>query len=253
LILSILLETEGKEDTDLTVKVLKKCEEYIFKVFALSGRQSNTGDSHFYRKAKEYFDEKLTKRDVLADIDDWIDNHFRIQSFVELIDELFDNGGGYYDWNYIDYFLFEYDLFLKESSRGNAGKAIDWREYTEYKKDYVSIEHIYPFNDEKDCWKNIFGKYKKERKDAMKNSLGNLLPLSTQRNSSFQNNCFQEKKDDGKGGGYCVGSFSEAEIYKQKEWNSDKILERGIKLLEFMEVRWKISVDDKKSILHLKF
>ena len=252
LIMAILLETKGKTDIDLTTKILKKCEEYIFKVYALSVRQSNTGDSHFYRKAKEYFDGKLTKREVLNDIDDWIDDHFRIQKFVELIDELFEGAEGYYSWNYIDYFLFEYDLCLKETSRGNAGKAIDWKEYEENKKDYVSIEHIYPQKDNKECWETIFGKYTKERKDVLKNTLGNLLPLSTQRNSSFQNNCFQDKKDDGKGGGYCVGSFSEAEVYKLTEWNSDKIIERGVKLLEFMERRWNLNIEDKLELLHLK-
>ena len=74
----------------------------------------------------------------------------------------------------------------------------------------------------------------------------------TQRNSAFQNNCFQEKKDDKRRGGYCVGSFSEAEVNKIKEWNVDSIKKRGIMMLEFMEKRWNFSIDDKLALLHLK-
>ena len=253
LIMAILLGQQEKTDFDLTAKILRKCEDYVFKVFALSDMQSNTGDSHFYRRAKMYFDGKLTKQEILSDIDEKINSYFRIQNFKDLIDKKFeDDGDGYYDWNYLNYFLFEYDLYLKETTRGQEGKSIDWAKYTEYKKDYLSIEHIYPQKDDKECWKKIFGKYNKKNRNALKNTLGNLLPLSTQRNSAFQNNCFQEKKDDKRGGGYCVGSFSEAEVNKIKEWNVVSIKNRGIRMLEFMEKRWNISIDDKLVLLHLK-
>ena len=253
LIMAILLGMNGKTEVESTVKILRKCEEYIFKVLALSNKQSNTGDSHFYRMAKRYFDGQLTKQEILNDIDEMINMNFRMQKFKDLIDEKFeDEGTGYYGWNYIYYFLFEYDLYLKETSRGHEGKAIDWVKFTEYKKDYLSIEHIYPQKDDKECWKKVFGKYSKKKKNAIKNSLGNLLPLSTQRNSAFQNNCFKEKKDDGRGGGYCVGSFSEAEVNKLKDWNVDSIINRGTKMLDFMEKRWNISIDDKLALLHLK-
>ena len=62
LIMAILLGHQEKTDFDLTAKILRKCEDYIFKVFALSNMQSNTGDSHFYRRAKMYFDGELTKQ-----------------------------------------------------------------------------------------------------------------------------------------------------------------------------------------------
>ena len=252
LVMAILLDPQGKSDVDLTKKVLAKCEEYIFKVLALAGKQSNTGDSNFYKNAKEYFDGRLNKREIIDNIDKLIDEHFKIHKFEEQVNELFETYYGFYSWNYINYFLFEYDLNLKETFRGNEGKSINWKEYNTYKKDYESIEHIYPQNDEKDCWKIIFGKYNEKSRDALKDTLGNLLPLSTKRNSAFQNNCFEDKKDDGKGGGYCVGSFSESEVNKLPEWNVDTITERGIKMLEFMEKRWNLAIVDKLAILHLK-
>ncbi len=252
LVMSILLDSQGKSDVDMTKKVLVKCEEYIFKVLALAGKQSNTGDSNFYSNAREYFYRRLNKHKIIDGIDRLIDEHFKIHKFKEQVDELFDTyHHGFFSWSYINYFLFEYDLNLKEISRGNEGKAINWKEYNAYKKDYVSVEHIYPQKDEKDCWKIIFGKYNEKSRVVLKGTLGNLLPLSTQRNSAFQNNCFKDKKDDGKGGGYCVGSFSESEVNKLTEWNVDTITERGLKMLEFMEKRWNLTIDDKLKILHL--
>ena len=255
LVLALLMKTGGKGDVEKLVNVLQKCEGYIFKVFALSGKLSNTGDSHFYRLAKKYHDKEVDTDEIIEDISEWTIDNFRLQKFVENIDDLFENAEGFYSWGYINYFLFEYDLYLKEHSNGNFGKAINWNQYDTYKKDYVSVEHIYPQTDSKECWRKIFGKFSEDQRTKLKNSLGNLLPLSLPRNSSFQNNCFEDKKDDGRGGGYCVGSYSEAEVYKYPEWTAEKILERGMKLLSFMEKRWNLQIPeaDKRSLLHLNF
>ncbi len=255
LVLALLMKTEGKGDIETLVNVLQKCEEYIFKVFALSGKPSNTGDSYFYKLAKKYHDKEVDMNEIIEDISKWTTNNFRLQKFVENIDEEFENAEGFYSWGYIKYFLFEYDLYLKEHSNGNFGKAIDWNQYTTYKKDYVSVEHIYPQSDYKECWRKIFGKFSEDQRNKLKNSLGNLLPLSVPRNSSFQNDCFKHKKDNGRGGGYCVGSYSEAEVNKYLEWTAEKILERGMRLLSFMEKRWNLQIPeaDKRSLLHLNF
>jgi uncharacterized protein with ParB-like and HNH nuclease domain len=255
LIMALLLETEGTKEIESLSNILKSCEEYIFKAFALSRKPSNTGDSHFYRLAKDCYNKDVTKTEVISDIKRWTRNNFWFPEFKEYMNDLFKNHEGFYSWAYVNYFLFEYDLHLKEHSKGNLGKAIDWNEYDTHKKDYVSVEHIYPQVDDKECWKKTFGSFSEEQKKKLKNSLGNLLPLSTPRNSSFQNNCFEAKKDDGKGGGYCVGSYSEAEVYKYPEWNAEKILERGLKLLGFMENRWNLQIPDtdKKALLHLDF
>ena len=252
LVMAILLDKNEMSEVNLTVKVLKKLEEYIFKTYALAGKPTNTGDSDFYKNANKYFSGELNKREIIDKIDQLIEKHFKIQKFEELAVELFEKSySGFYSWNYINYFLFEYDLHLKETSRGNKGRAIEWEENTDKMKDYVSVEHIYPQDDNRECWKKVFGKYNEESRNALKNTLGNLLLLSTQRNSSFQNKCFQDKKDDGKGGGYYVGSFSEAEINKLSEWNANNIKERGIRMLEFMEKRWHLSIDNKLALLHI--
>jgi uncharacterized protein with ParB-like and HNH nuclease domain len=253
LVMGVLLDTDGKRNIDLVVNMFKTAEEYIFKVFALTGKQSNTGDSVLYRLSKAYFDKEVDIQNAIDKIQELTNKHFKIQGFSEMINNLYEDYEGFYYWNYINYFLFEYDLWLRENSRGTSGKSIEWENYSKYKKDYVSVEHIYPQNDGEQCWKTTFQKFSADEKEVLRNSLGNLLPLSVPRNSSFQNHCFEKKKDDGNGGGYCVGSHSEAEVYKQNKWDAENILERGTKMLEFMESRWSIQIADKKSLLGLDF
>lgn len=254
LILALLVEIDGVRDLDDCVRMLKKCEEYIFKVYGLTMSSSNKGDSHFYKLAKDFHDKKYTISGVVKDIGEEIKSTFRLQNFLQKIEEYFEHyeDGGFYKWNFIDYFLFEYDLYLREKNKGAEGKSINWSEYTTYKKDFVSIEHIYPQKDYKKCWVEKFGNLTQSERNALKHSLGNLLPLSTKRNSSFQNNCFKDKKDDGKGGGYYVGSYSEAEVNRLEEWGPADIRERGIRLLEFLEERWDVKFEDKIDLLHLK-
>jgi hypothetical protein len=96
----------------------------------------------------------------------------------------------------------------------------------------------------------------KER-NSLRNSLGNLLPLSSARNSSFQNICFEEKKAKSENRlGYKYGCYSEIEVSEKKAWTALEILERGLALLSFMEERWQLSlgtIQDKAKILSLDF
>ena len=77
--------------------------------------------------------------------------------------------------------------------------------------------------------------------------------LSSAINSSLQNDAFAEKKKpkhnrDGSKlrNGYADGSHSEIEVSHCEDWGPDEILERGIRLLRFMEKRWNIRfVDDQ--------
>ena len=256
LVMALLLKTDGQKDAETVSNIFKKCEEYIFKVLAISVKASNTGDSYFYVLSKKYYDGDKDYSTILKDIDARINREYRLQSFVDTIDELFEDHDGFYSWGYLKYFLFEYDLSLKENSMGGTGRSIRWDDYENVKKYYVSVEHIYPQDDKKECWQKTFGRFSELERNILKGSLGNLLPLSVNRNSSFQNNCFDEKKDNSSGAGYYNGSYSETEIVNlYKEWTPETIFERGMKLLEFMEKRWNLELPEqvKKSLLHLEF
>lgn len=153
------------------------------------------------------------------------------------------------------YFLYEYET---EKVRQHGNQKIDWTLFVKNEKDKVSIEHIYPQTPANDYWKNAFSKYTDEQKKYLTGSLGNLLPLSSSKSARLQNDSFPDKKSpkDKSHKGYTDGSHSEIEVAAYKDWHADTILERGIKLLDFMERRWNINFagdDDKKALLFLDF
>ena len=165
---------------------------------------------------------------------------------------------GFYEWLGIKYFLYEYELSLKESSKTFRDK-IKWEDYsTEDSRDYITIEHIYPQRPKLDCWTSKYNtKYTDKERTALRHSLGNLVPLSKPKNSSFSNKCFTEKK---RGNDSCVGfaygSFSENEIAEYADWTATEIMKRGLKLLRFMEARWDLdfgTIEEKLKFLNLEF
>jgi uncharacterized protein with ParB-like and HNH nuclease domain len=162
---------------------------------------------------------------------------------------------GFYEWPGIRYFLYEYELSLKEKSKSKKEK-IDWSQYIKESEDFVSVEHIYPQNATLKYWKDRFSGFNRTEKRILRDSLGNLLPLSKPKNSSLQNKGFVDKIDNGDGVGYRYGSYAENAVSAKSEWTPAQILERGIALLNFMEERWGIdlgSKDDKVKILKLDF
>lgn len=192
--------------------------------------------------------EKVIKE--LEEISNQVLNH---KQFLAYIKQEFQQDG-FYKWRGIRYFLYEYDFCLQEQSK-TARQKLDWMEFSRY--DYETIEHIYPQNPRKECWTSKFSSYSSIQKKILRHSLGNLLPLSKPKNSSFSNSCFRDKiSNDDNTVGYRYGSYSENEITQYKDWTAKEILERGIKLLNFMEKRWNIPLGDrseKVDFLGLKF
>lgn len=161
---------------------------------------------------------------------------------------------GFYKWDGIRYFLYEYDLHLSEQSKTSREKLI-WEDYDS--RDYETVEHIYPQNGRKQCWVSVFKKHSQKERNMLKNSLGNLLPLSRSKNSSFSNKCFNEKIGVSNSTiGYRFGCYAENKITEYDKWDAETILNRGIELLNFMETRWNIKIGnekDKINFLNLSF
>ncbi|MEH2082287.1 MAG: HNH endonuclease family protein [Nostoc sp.] len=150
----------------------------------------------------------------------------------------------FYKWRGIKYFLYEYDLYLQSLSK-HSQKKINWDEFTnnDSTEDYRTVEHIYPQTDKDKYWRDAFQNYTTKEKNLLKNSLGNLLPLSSAKNSSFSNKSFLVKKgNETNAVGYRYGSFSENEVANYEHWTAKEIFRRGIHLLNFMEERWKFSI-----------
>lgn len=171
--------------------------------------------------------------------------------FIETLKKDFQRRG-FYKWDLIKYFLFEYEEALKEKSKTQRRK-IDWHVLNSYKQDFITVEHIYPQKASKGCWSTHFKKFTPKEKETLRNSIGNLLPLSKAKNSSLQNDCFIEKVNKNEGGtiGFKYGSFSENEVTNYPDWTAKEILDRGLKLLSFMEERWKLEIGSKSSKIEL--
>lgn len=157
------------------------------------------------------------------------------------------NTKGYYGWKGIKYFLYEYEQHLKLKSKENRDK-LDWEEYSieNYDVDYKTIEHIYPTAAKNQYWKQMFANYTTQERNKLRNSLGNLLPLSRPKNSSLSNKNFTDKKS-----GYRYGCYSEIEICTFDDWGAKEIAKRGLVLLNFLESRWGINFGNEQKKLGL--
>lgn len=250
------------------IKLLKALERFIFLAYRISRAQSNYRNSTYFNFAREIYKGEKTIDDILESIEEdlkWTyndDGTFKHTPFRDYIYRKFkSNGSGFYNWNGLKYFLFEYE---EELMSVRNQQKFNWEYFVKSKKDKVSIEHIYPQTDVNDCWKSKFINFSEEQKEQFKGSLGNLLPLSSAINSSLQNDCFEDKKrlirDDETNevirNGYNNGSHSELEVAEKMDWGPEEIIERGMKLLRFMEKRWDFSFggdDNKLELLHLEF
>jgi hypothetical protein len=160
---------------------------------------------------------------------------------------------GAYGWQGLKYFMFEYEQELLSKTK-TVREKLNWEEFARenFEEDYATVEHIYPQKAEAPCWKKAFSPFSVRQRNALKHSIGNLVPLSKPKNSSLRNKCFAEKK----GGidnavGFAFGCYSEIAVSQCEDWTAREILERGLCLLEFMEARWKIPLGDRAKKIQL--
>lgn len=160
---------------------------------------------------------------------------------------------GFYRWEGIRYFLFEYEMSLQKASKTERSK-VDWKNFEEQAtSDYITIEHIFPQKPTESCWNTAFAAYKDEERRILANSLGNLLALSRSKNSSLSNACFEKKTDRNETVGYRYGSYSENEVTANEDWTAQEILDRGLKMLRFLEKRWDFPIEDAHKLTMLGF
>lgn len=163
----------------------------------------------------------------------------------------------FYTWRIIHYFLYEYNLSLQSTSKTDREK-IDWDAFIENERDFSSIEHVYPQRAQTTYWRERFTDLTPPQRDLLKNTIGNLLPLSRPKNSSLSNASFPEKvRGKSPTVGFAFGSYAENEVATlYAEWNPQTILDRSLKLLNFMEQRWDILLgkeQEKIELLGLSF
>jgi predicted nucleic acid-binding protein len=236
------------------IKLLTSLERYLFITSVLSYRYHYAVlNSAYIELATDLSENLITSDKVLTTISENNNKLYNDSENKKAIIKTF-KSYGFYKWDGIYYFLYEYDLSLYERSKTKRIK-IDWTSFSSL--DYKTVEHIYPQTARKSCWTKNYSKYSTKQRNVLRHSLGNLVPLSQSKNSSFQNKCFIDKiSNDANTVGFRFGSYSENEITKYTEWTPIQILERGIMLLNFMEKRWNLQiggVKEKIEFLNLGF
>ena len=223
--------------------IFKAIERFLFICFRMGNFNATFRSSEYYRAARSIYLKEMDVAALSADINDTVDANieYALPNFVTKIEKHFAQGGGFYYWNSIKYFMYEYEYIL--AKKNNIDK-VSWEMFTKVEKDKVSIEHILPQTPTKYYWRNQFRQFDEEEIETLAGALGNLLPLSQSVNSSLQNDSFEDKKISKMFGrrGYENGSHSEIEVSKEKNWTARKIYARSKALLQFMENRWEFSL-----------
>jgi hypothetical protein len=244
------------------VQIFQAIERFIFIAFRMSGWRANYRSSEFYNAARALDRKEISGGEIVLRLNQSLletvgENRAFISTYFHtMLTRSFASGSGYYGWSGLRYLLYEYEFSLLNESRQ---KKVDWSDLLKTPKDKISIEHIYP-QTETASWATAFAAIPKEGRAAYCGSLGNLLLLSMAINSALQNDSFDEKKSVPQSdamkkirNGYGDGSHSEIEVAQNSSWGPSEIRTRGLKLLRFMEDRWKFRFENDQDRERLLF
>lgn len=236
-------EVEKGFDDDAFVELLKHIEKFLFLMFRVTYKQANFKVKDIYKHSYLFFEGDKTMSEVSGFIERIYLDSVDLGELKKKVETYFrEMRGGYYEWKGLRYFLFEYEESLRDKDNRYTEKIL-WERY----KDSETIEHILPqttngvqewesmLNQTPEI-KNTRGSNRQLNIIKLKNSLGNLVPLSKSLNPELQNKPFNEKVEQ-----YKTGSYSEIEISQSKKWDKNAIENRTKKLLDFMFERWGIN------------
>ena len=251
------LKACGKDDKVL-LKFLKILEKYLFALDFYDREALEDVGIKFINWSEIVI--KLNKGDLV--INGLIDKLEKVYTAMTTNGEVAKrtvehySKNGFYRTGWLRYFLYEYEVSLMKKSRSNIEKLNRW-DY--YKKGYNSIEHIYPENSHYQYWIDMYKCFDSRKKTILKNSLGNFVAISAEKNSKLGNKPFPEKKVNKENTvGYKYGSYAEIELTEYDDWDAEAILNRGMKLTTFLFERWGIKIgkgtkEDKQRFLGLYF
>ena len=247
LIMSFL---KNEKSPEKRTKFLKQVERFGFIVFLLCQESRHFEEIKFSKASREFDRGELDLEGIIKSLNESAAFCFhpdkktiKYESFYNYLRKKFENKkGGFYDWDGLKHFLYEYEESLIPRDRG---RIISWENQKEEK---LSIEHIFPQTTTGD-WKNSFSNVHEDKCYYYLHSLGNLLLLPNSIKQSLINRPFKEKIKKA----YSNGTYAEFEVSKYPDWTPSTIEERGLHLLSFMEKRWDIKFKDKdkKKLLFL--
>lgn len=246
----VLAFLQEEDSVELKIEFLRAIERIVFLSSIVTryhyANESILDPSEILSLTTQISSRIISSSKVIKILSDESNKISKNKDFVYHVIEVFKDKG-FYRWPSVRYFLFEYNLSLQAKSKTHRPK-LNWAEFNENEDDFISVEHIYPQRARHPYWQERFRDLSQKQREALRESLGNLLPLSTRKNSSLSNKPFPEKVDSGLGTvGYRFGCYAENEVTKNEHWTPDFILNRGLKLLEFMEKRWQIDLGGEES------
>lgn len=251
---TILLSKNNLTD-EQKIAVLKGMERFVFLHYRLNGYLGTYKNSFFYNLAHDYYFDNVSYEYVLRevnDIDFLSDNKVaNMNGIYTKFERLFKNNNGFYSWASIRYVLYEYERELM-SGMSSSVRLLPEDIFKKDEKDQYSIEHIYPQTPTDEYWINNYDMFTDNNKHKLTNTIGNLLPLSKTINSSLQNYSFNRKKEMR----FYDGSHNELEVSRCDNWTSQEILNRGLKIVKFMEKEWDFIIPnlaERKRFLGLDF
>jgi hypothetical protein len=238
IIMALFQANQPEADVLLALRMM---ERHDFLVFAVAKAPKQSNRNHFLRLAHALLTENMSASGMAEQIRARTGSFYNQTRFQAHITELFDTPpkNGYYQWDHLKYFLFEYETHLKGDRPGRT----TW--------DSCAVERIFPKGFEAGAGWDAFLRYTEQRRSELANSLGNIVLLSRRREGQEQDyKSFQERKihprnnAPNEDAGYSVGSYSEMEVAESALWRHEEILARGIKLLAFLANRWDVSLGE---------
>ena len=245
---------EKETSSDARINLMKAVERMLFHAMVAGPFYGNS--DYFIYLAIEFKRGEITTDRLIKKLEGVILSMGRHYQFASAIKSIAKQKGGFYEWPGIRYFMYEYEQYLRSSTKSERNK-LAWDDLIEPPADHITVEHIYPQKATDPTWVSAFGIYTSPQKNILRNSLGNLLTLSRPKNSSLQNKAFKLKCfEKEKFVGFAYGSLAENEVATCQVWDAFAILNRGLKLLDFAAQRWNLDFGDqhkKISILGLDF
>lgn len=226
-----LLETKP----EFVLELCELAEIFSFRLFSMNKKRSDTGKNDIYRICNIFhknFSDTHHQKIALYYLAWYIDIHGDDRRFQLEKDELFisTKKNGFYSWSGLSYFLYEYEENLR---KGQSLKV----EYNFANQTAKSIEHILPQSPTNSYWKNVLKEIPKNEIKNYIHSLGNLLLISSDKNSQLKNYEYSTKRDSFK-----VGSYSENKVSKSfDDFGKLEIEEREKELFKFLKNRWRVN------------
>lgn len=228
------------EDGESYLKLIRLCETYSARVFAICQRRSNAGEPYLARIAHDVFTKKVTTDQALDRIAALL---WEYASEDEVRQNLLGKANWYARAAH-KYFLYEYERSFAKSDTD----VISWSDIMDAKT-RKTTEHILPQNPEPQSnWKEYFSD---SEQDELRHTLGNLV--LTYDNSAYSNKEYKDKRGAlGQQSPRCYFTASlrsEVDIATRYEvWTPQTVGERQALIAAWALTRWHVEPPKGKDL-----